>query len=69
MSISRRVQRAIKVMLLVSCGAVLPAGSCASDIRANIVKGGLDFVNSYTQSLVNALIPDVNELFPPVPPE
>ncbi len=69
MSFSKRVQRTIKILLLVSCGAVLPAGSCASDIRANVVKGGLGFVSSFTQSLVNAMVPNVNELFPAIPEE
>ncbi len=69
MSFPNRVGRAVRVLLLVTCGAVLPGGSCMSDIRANMVKGSLGFVSSFTQSLVNSLVPNVNELFPSVPAE
>ena len=63
-----RTERAAKILLLVACGATLPGGGCVSDIRDNMVKGGLGFVNSYTQSLINALVPNVDELFPGIPP-
>ena len=69
MKLSDRAERVMKVLLLVTCGAVLPGGSCMSDVRDNLVKGGLGFVNSFTQQAVDALIPDVNELFPAVPPK
>lgn len=61
--------RTIKITLagLLTTGMLFGTGCGMTDIRDNIVAGGLGFVKAFTGDLLDAALPDVNEIFNAVP--
>lgn len=47
-------------------GALL-SGGCTGDIRHNVVKGLLGFVEDFSADVADGLVPDINEFFPGIP--
>lgn len=54
--------RVLKGLLAVATGSTVLAGSCAADVRDNIVAGGLSFVKGYTVDALETLIPTWAEM-------
>jgi len=54
--------KVLKGLLAAASGSTLLAGSCAADVRDNIVAGGLTFVKSYTVEVLETLVPSWTDL-------
>ncbi len=60
--------RLAKAVMAAAGGSTVFGGSCASDVREQIVAGALDFVNATTADTLSALFPlpeTIDSLFTP----
>lgn len=54
---------------LLTAGMLFGPGCGLTDIRDNMVAGGLGFVKSMTTDVLDLVVPNLDELFPSIPAE
>lgn len=66
--ISAWIQRMkLTALALLTAGTLFGPGCGLTDIRDNMVAGGLGFVKTMTTEMLDLVVPNVGEMFPAVP--
>lgn len=63
------IRRVKFAALTMTAGMLLGTGCGLTDIRDNMVAGGLGFVKSMTTDVLDLVVPNLDELFPAIPAE